>query len=281
MKKKGIISLLGCGWLGFPLATSLISRGFAVKASTTSSEKLGVFKHAGIDPYLVHFTKFISPPELQGLLEAETLIITIPPGRKNPDGFNNYKDMVKCICETIPNTRISSIIFISSTSVYPDANIIVDEFSDIFPETESGKLLADSEILLRNLPVRVIILRLAGLLGPQRMPGNFFAGKTQIPNGQAPINLIHRNDVINIIHSLIESPDASGIYNACAPSHPTKTEFYTRAAENENLALPQFIPEKISWKIISSVRLEPELNFTFEIPSLMHWLSTMHGIKNN
>jgi nucleoside-diphosphate-sugar epimerase len=281
MKKKGIISILGCGWLGFPLATSLISKGFAVKASTTSPEKLEVFSRAGIDPYLVHFDKIISPPDLQVLLEAETLIITIPPGRKNPDGFNNYIQMVKSICEIIPNTSISSIIFISSTSVYPNANNIVDEFSDIFPETESGKLLADSEILLRNLPVRVIILRLAGLIGPQRMPGFFFAGKTQMPNGQAPVNLIHRNDVINIIHLLIENPDASGIYNACAPSHPTKTEFYTLAAEKENLELPQFIPEKISWKIISSVRLEPELNFRFEIPSLMQWLFNMNRIKNN
>jgi len=281
MKKKGIISILGCGWLGFPLATSLISEGFAVKGSTTSPDKLEVFKLAGIDPYLVRFNKFTLPPDLQVLLEAETLIIAIPPGRKNPDGFNNYRQMVKFICESIPNTSISSIIFISSTSVYPNANNIVDEFSDIFPETESGKLLADSEILLRNLPVRVMILRLAGLIGPQRMPGNFFAGKTQIPDGQAPINLIHRNDVINLIHFLIESPDASGIYNGCAPTHPTKTEFYTLAAEKENLELPQFIPEKISWKIISSVRLEPELNFRFEIPSLMSWLFNMNRIKSN
>ena len=281
MKKKGIISLLGCGWLGFSLATSLISKGFVVKASTTTPQKLEVFNRAGIDPYLVHFDKFISSPDLKALLEAETLIITIPPGRKNPDGFNNYKEMIKSICENIPKTSISRIIFISSTSVYPDANNIVDEFSDIFPETESGKLLADSEVMLKNLPVKVIILRLSGLIGPQRMPGNFFAGKTQIPDGQAPVNLIHRNDVINIIHCLIESSDASGIYNVSAPSHPTKTEFYTLAAEKQNLKLPHFIPEKKSWKIISSVRLEPELNFKFEIPSLMQWLYNMKRIKNN
>ncbi len=33
-------SILGCGWLGKPLAVSLLDEGFNVKGSTTSEEKL-------------------------------------------------------------------------------------------------------------------------------------------------------------------------------------------------------------------------------------------------
>ena len=51
MKKE--ISLLGCGWLGIPLASSLVKKGFAVKGSTTSSDKLEILKSEGVIPYLI------------------------------------------------------------------------------------------------------------------------------------------------------------------------------------------------------------------------------------
>ena len=47
------ISILGCGWLGFPLAKALVSKGFSVKGSTTSDEKIAVLKNAGIEPFLI------------------------------------------------------------------------------------------------------------------------------------------------------------------------------------------------------------------------------------
>lgn len=279
MSSKGIISILGGGWLGFPLGASLISEGFIVKASTTTRSKIEVFEKAGIDPYLVQFSESVQIPDLSGLFDAKTLIIAIPPGRQNPDGFANYKKMIGVVCDLLPASNIERIIFISSSSVYADANSIVTEFSDILPDTESGKLMADTEILLKDLPLQVIILRLSGLVGPDRMPGKFFAGKNQIPNGLAPVNLIHRKDVIRLIQCLIEKKEASGIYNGCAPSHPSREDFYSAAARVEGLELPQFVHEKTNWKIISSDRLENELSFSFEISSLMDWLNAVR--KNN
>ena len=35
--KENKIGVLGCGWLGFPLAKDLIKQGFKVKGSTTVS----------------------------------------------------------------------------------------------------------------------------------------------------------------------------------------------------------------------------------------------------
>lgn len=273
---KGVISLLGCGWLGLPLAKSLISQGYIVKASTTTSVKLEVFKNEGIDPYLVHFSDVESIPDLKKFFDAETLIITIPPGRRNPTGYDNYRKMVDYLRMHLPDSQVSKLILISSTSVYPESNVIVDEFSDIFPGTESGQLMADSEIQLSELNVNFISLRLAGLIGPGRMPGRFFAGKSQVPNGLAPVNLIHLNDVLGIVNRLVKEQNATGIYNGCAPSHPGRKEFYSLAAEIEGLEKPHFISEKTAWKIVSSSRLTEELNYQFEIPSLLDWL---HSLK--
>lgn len=45
------ISILGCGWLGLPLAKALIENGFSVKGSTTSTDKLTALENDGITPF--------------------------------------------------------------------------------------------------------------------------------------------------------------------------------------------------------------------------------------
>ena len=68
------ISILGCGWLGKLLAISLISRGFLVKGSTTSNEKLKVLSSDNIIPFLID----ISQKEISSeFLDSDILIIAI------------------------------------------------------------------------------------------------------------------------------------------------------------------------------------------------------------
>jgi nucleoside-diphosphate-sugar epimerase len=276
MDNKAKISLLGCGWLGFPLALNLISRGFQVKGSTTSPDKLAILREAGIDPYLVQFDTFSNDLDLHDFLDADLLIISIPPGRKSIDGLANYRKMAKAMIDQLTISKVSKLIFISSTSVYPDSNSTLTEFSAVDPETESGMVIKETEELLSGLDMKVILLRLSGLIGPKRMPGRFFAGKTNVPNGLAPVNMIHQYDVISLINCLIESETAEGVYIGCSPSHPSKEEFYTLAARAEQLDPPTFISEKLRWKLMSSERTEKELNFSYKYPSLMDWLKQIH-----
>ena len=276
MENKIKISLLGCGWLGFPLALILISRGFQVKGSTTSQDKLAIFREAGIDPFLIQFSTSGNDPDLHDFLDADILIISVPPGRRSIDGIANYRKMAKTISDQLRISKVSKLIFISSTSVYPDSNSTLNEFSAVDPETESGMVIKETEALLSALDMQVILLRLSGLIGPKRMPGRFFAGKTHVPNGLAPVNMIHQQDVISLINCLIESETAKGVYIGCSPSHPSKEEFYTLAARAEQLEPPTFISEKLRWKLISSERTEKELNFTYKYPSLMDWLKQIH-----
>jgi nucleoside-diphosphate-sugar epimerase len=272
MENKAKISLLGCGWLGFPLALNLISKGFQLKGSTTSPGKLSIFKESGIDPYLVQFDSSGDDPDLCDFLDADILIVSVPPGRRSIDGLANYRKMAKTLKDQLAKSKVSKLIFISSTSVYPESNSTLTEFSALDPETESGIVLAETEDILSSLHMKVILLRLSGLIGPKRMPGRFFAGRTNVPNGLAPVNMIHQDDVISLINCLIESETAEGVYIGCSPSHPSKEEFYTLAAKAEQLEPPTFIPEKLRWKLISSERTERELNFSYKYPSLMDWL---------
>lgn len=268
MKNNTTISILGCGWLGFPLAKALLSRKFKVKGSTTSPVKFDLFRSTGIDPYLVQFDSKSHKPELLDFLDSDILIIAVPPGRRNPGGPENYREMASFLKPILEdNTRIYKIIYISSTSVYPESNAELTESAAVGPETESAMAILEFEKMLSGLNTKLVILRLAGLIGPGRTPGRFFAGKTDIPNGLAPVNLIHLDDVISLINNLIDHEDAEGIYNGCAPLHPTKEEFYTLAAKAEQLPLPQFIAEKKAWKIIGTERTDRELDFSYTYSS--------------
>ena len=95
------ISILGCGWLGKPLATSFLEAGFSVKGSTTSEEKVPVLEALGIDTYLVNISEF---EEFDAFLEADILIIAIT--SKDIDGFEN-------LIAQIQESTIQKVIFIS------------------------------------------------------------------------------------------------------------------------------------------------------------------------
>lgn len=89
-------------------------------------------------------------------------------------------------------------------------------------------MLKELEDWLHNLPgTSVDILRLAGLVGPSRHPGRFFAGKSA-PDGQHGVNLVHLRDVIAAIELLLQAPKGGRIYNICAPKHPARGVFIRR-----------------------------------------------------
>ena len=75
------ISILGCGWLGLPLAKSLLLKGYEVKGSTTSESKLEVLKNAGISPFQIQLEEHQIIGKIEDFLkETDVLIIDIPPG---------------------------------------------------------------------------------------------------------------------------------------------------------------------------------------------------------
>ena len=105
---------------------------------------------------------------------------------------------------------------------------------------------------------------------------NFFAGKINIPNGLAPVNLIHLTDCIDITRSVINYGITSCIINAVAPHHPTKIDFYKEAAKRSGLNIPEFILEKTKWKIVNSIYLSKLIPYKFKIDN---WFEYFNGNK--
>jgi nucleoside-diphosphate-sugar epimerase len=270
------ISILGCGWLGFPLAQKLIDTGYEVKGSTTSESKLDVLQSHKIEPFLIRLEENQVIGTISEFLnDSEILIIDIPPGLRKITETTTEKTFVNKIKNLIPfieNSTIEKVIFISSTSVYSESDLIptVTEESILHPDTESGKQLAEVENLLRNNSnFQTTIIRFGGLIGENRNIVKMLTGKTNVANPEAPINLIHQVDCIGIICEILKQVQHDKVwnetFNAVTPNHPTRKNYYTEKAKQLNLIAPLFTENETNiGKIVSSEKLEKVLGFSFK-----------------
>lgn len=257
------ISILGCGWFGFALAKKLISLNYKVNGSTTTEEKLAALESEGIQPFLVSFSaENITADPI--FFEADVLFICIPPKRHSVE-FTDYPNKIKAIL-TAAEGKSKNVVLISSTSIYGDTNETVNENTNPIPDTDSGKIVLEAEKLINSAQsFSATIIRFAGLIGPNRNPGKFFAGKKDVPNGLAPVNLIHQFDAVGIATAIISKQAFGKTYNGCSPSHPLRKDFYTNAAKISALPEPEFIEEKQNWKIVESINVPAFLDYQFEV----------------
>lgn len=271
MKK---ISILGCGWLGLPLAKTLIEKGHSVNGSTTSENKLSILENVGVNPFLITLeSERVSESINDFLNNSEILIIDIPPKLRGTNADLSdpsrkiFVEKIQNLIPFIEKSTIKKVLFVSSTSVYGDENKLITEETIPNPETESGKqLLVAEAVLQNNQNFETTILRFGGLIGEDRHPVKFLAGKENLENPDAPVNLIHQNDCISIIEEIINQSKWNDVFNAVAAFHPTREEYYTQKAKEQNLVLPKFSAEKSNIKkIISSEKVENSLGYQFSL----------------
>lgn len=264
------ISILGCGWLGLPLAKSLLQNGFLIKGSTTSLEKISLLESEGITPYLVRLEEQqISASVADFLAHSQILIINIPPKLRG-GSTENFVTKITTLLPFIENSTVEKVLFVSSTSVYGEDNEFVSEVTVLNPDTEGGRQLAIVEnILQKNSRFQTTILRFGGLISDDRNPVRFLSGRVNIENPDTPINLIHQDDCIGIIEKIIALNSWDETYNAVAPFHPTRQKYYTQKATELNLALPKFAAlNTIVGKTILNNKVIEVLDYSFIKPTL-------------
>ena len=253
----GEISILGCGWLGLPLGEQLVGEGQKVRGSTTTPARLSELAARGIEPFRIDLGE--ATPVDPRFLDAETLIVAVP--HKVVEDFRRFVPQ-------IADAPVRNVLFISSTSVYAAADAEVDEGDGPFAD---GHPLQAIENLFRKSPAfRTTVLRLAGLVGPDRHPGRFFRGGRAVPNPDGYVNMIHRDDAIGIIAAILSQGAWEAVFNGCADAHPTRGAFYTRAAELMGAAPPPLDRKSAGpWKIVSNARVRERLSYRFRYPEVL------------
>jgi len=261
------ISILGCGWLGLPLARHLIQIGFSVKGSTTTSNKLSLLQESKIDPFLLEAIPHLTGQAIDSFFQSQILFLDIPFRRGLEDpGF--YKQQIDSIITYIEVSPVEFVIFASSTSVYPASIKEAVEDDPIVPDNLRAEILKGVErSLCDNQNFQTTVIRFAGLYGGERKIGRILAGRTGLTEAQGPVNLIHLEDCIEIVTQIIQKDIRDEILNACSEGHPSRQEIYTKAAVHYGLKPPQFVDQpQTRFKIISNTKLKEKLNYTFKRP---------------
>ena len=263
--KENKIGVLGCGWLGFPLAKNLIKQGFKVKGSTTNKEKIKSLEKENINPYLIEIGENKDSKSLDSFLEKlDILILNIPPKLRS-NIKSNYFEKIRFIKNSKCFDKIKYIVFGSSTSVYGSKQGKINSKTEPIPDSKSGKEILKTEKLFQEK--NNTIIRFGGLIGNKRNPLKYLQKKDEILNPQAPINYIHLNDCIGIINSIIEKNIWGKTFMGVSPYHPSKREYYDRLCNEKNLNKLNFSSkETIVNKEINDENILKLLNYKFRNP---------------
>lgn len=221
-----IISILGCGWLGLPLAQCL-SKTYTVKKSPD-------------------FNIRVFEDHISGNLDffnCDLLIITLPFKRSFENPFI-YPNQIRQALKHAPKW----VIFTSSTSIYPETLLLATEDIPIEHKTQRQQALLETEQLIQSHGASTI-LRLAGLYGPDRPI------RTYNPDMNSPINLIHLDDVILIVEKIIQQKITRQIFNIVSDDHRYRSELHGQCQDQKKIG-----------KIVSNQKLKTELGYQLKYP---------------
>ncbi|RPD44576.1 SDR family NAD(P)-dependent oxidoreductase [Hymenobacter sediminis] len=260
---KPTVAVLGCGWLGLPLARTLVDAGYRVHGTTTTPGQLLNLRDAGIRPFLLRLAPELTATDadtLQALLQGvDVLVLNVPPTRAAGSAAA-YPALLEPVAEAAALAGIQHVLLVSSTGVYADEPRVMREADAQAAATATAPLL-QAEALFQS-PQHTVV-RLAGLMGPGRSPGRFLAGRAGVPHGEAPVNLIHLQDCISLLSCIIEQELWGYTFNASAATHPSRRTFYTAAATRLGLQPPTFSEETTGGKQIDSSLIRELTGYQF------------------
>jgi len=266
MTEKKSVAIIGLGWLGLPLAKSLQQQGYTVKGSTTTPEKAARLINQGIDAQMVRFEP-ATTVDLGDLLTVDAVVVNIPP-KAGMQGDAFHPQQIGYLVDAIRKQGARHIIYVSSTSVYPEqtepVRPSVEDDVQTPAQSAAPALVEAEQKVLTLAPERLVtILRCGGLMGYERIPGKYVAGKT-VDTGTVPVNYIHRDDVIGLLSTILANK-LPGTFNAVAPEHPTREAIYRKSCADFGYELPTFVtPDKpLAYKVISPDKLIQATKYHF------------------
>lgn len=244
MKKLGII---GCGWLGSHIAEKL-SNQYEIFATTTSESKIEELTSKGYHTTLAAFPDEASETTAwEAVPQLDAVIITVPfSGIRGAQV--SMKDRQENLLKFLGDYK-GQLFLMSSTGVYPQ-----DEKE--FAEEDQPAENVESESFILNQFPQANILRLAGLMGGQRLLKNYnISGLDQL------VNHIHYADICSVVEKMLENQSEGKVYNVVAPVHPNKEEII-----NAQKDLPFTGHRTDKGRLISPEKLISELDFEFQYP---------------
>lgn len=242
MAKSALI--FGYGYLGAPVARLWISESRAVYVVTRSCDRVESFPQ----PLQAMVADVTDESSLADLPAVDTVLFAVGYDRASDKSIEEvYVKGIENVLAALP-AATKRLIYISTTGVYGDAQgDWIDEQTPTAPTRAGGKASLAAEQLIQQSPLadRAIILRLAGIYGPDRLPylAKIKSGEPIEAPQSGHLNLIHVHDAARIIQ-LLSSPQRtiSGPLTYCVgDGNPVvRGNYYREVARLLGAPEPQF-----------------------------------------
>lgn len=280
------ILIFGCGYLGLRVARLWRQQGEEVYAVTRSEDRAALLAAEGLLPLVADVVNDAQLSIPQGV--RAVLFALGNDRRSNLPTTAVYGRGIERAITWMPET-VDRFLYISSTGVFGQlSGQWVDESSPCKPTTEGGRASLAAEQLLQSSRFggRAIILRLAGLYGPGRIPkaADIVAGRPIEAAADGWLNLIHIEDAAQIVVAAIQSAPIPRTY-VVSDGHPiVRRDYYQELARLLNAPEPTFTappPDSpagqraTSDKRIRPQRLFDELNIRLKYPGYRSGLAAI------
>lgn len=239
--------IVGAGWLGTPLAQTLIDQGHQVTVTRRSQTRLDEFPLTSVQPALLDLNEPHSQQQLIELIEQhqiERIIGAFPPGFRKGNG-QEYAQQWQRLVSAAKQSSVNKLLMVSSTTVYPnlavdmkeeDATLALAQTSEHF--SDNARIMLQAEQYVIDSGIDYTIVRCSGLIGSDRHPSRFAMRLKQVSR-KAPANMVHQNDAVAATAFALNQID-NEVVNATTPNTVSKAEFYQAAITQSDLdiALP-------------------------------------------
>lgn len=275
------VLIFGCGYLGARLAQRCLRAGRRVLATTRSADRAAAFREAGLDPIVCDVT---DASTLTTLPRVDTVVYCVGLDRSAGKSMREvYVDGLQNVLKALSAPRL--FLLVSSTSVYGQQNgEEVDETAATEPTEESGQIVLAAECVVRSLLPAAIILRFAGIYGPNRMLKSkaLRLGEALALNPARWVNLIHVDDGVTAILAAEQRGRCGAVYNVCDDRPVLRREFYEHLARILNAPPPRFEPpwergftgRDTTNRRVSNRRMRQELGVELVYPDYVAGLGT-------
>lgn len=232
MKPEGLI--VGCGDIGQRIGLRLIQRGMTVHGWTRNEDTSEQAATLGIDMRVVD----LDGDELE-IGAADWIFYCAPPP---PVGTVDRR--LRRFLAALDERR-RRFIYLSTSAIYGDcAGRWVNEDEPPQPQTDRGRRRLDAEQALieaaRRLPLETMVLRVAGIYGPGRLPvERLRSGQPILAIEEAPYsNRIHADDLADAAVLVAERSPGDAVYNAADGAPSSMSDYFLRCAAALHLPAP-------------------------------------------
>jgi nucleoside-diphosphate-sugar epimerase len=248
--------IIGCGDIGRRVAKLAMAEGAIVSAIVRSPEKAETLRQMGIRTVPANLD---DPASLRHLPVNDAIVFYLAP----PPGGGLTDLRMRAFCSTIHSgNRPAKAIYVSTSGVYGDCgDIPVTEETPVNPGTTRARRRLDAETALRECGERhnfpVIVLRVTGIYGPDRLPLRHLAdGQPVLNDREAPFtNRIHADDLARVCMAAAAKGEAGDIFNVSDGQTTTITEYFNAVADSLGQPRPRQVTMSDARHVMSPLML--------------------------